>query len=307
MQIYVDPRLIGRKNFEKLVEGYPDIDFITEIDKKDNIEVMFTMPKIVKEMDINEYKSLKWIQYLMAGYDGLDLDLFKRHEIIFCNAQDIFSKSIAEDVFTKILYFNRNVKHYLDCMKDGRWEPIREEPELTGSTVLILGVGSIGKELAKRFKAFETYVIGYRNQQRLEENFDEIITDEDSLKSALKQADYVVLALPLNENTKYFFNKDKIQYMKSSALLINVARGQVINQEDLIEALEKKAIRGAGLDVLDPEPLPSDHKLWQMDNVYITPHNASSSPYMRDRLYEMIVMNLDLYLNGQPVRYQLNK
>ncbi len=307
MKIYVDPRLIGRNNYEKLTKGYPDINFVTEVDKKDDIEVMFTMPKLVKEMKISDYKNLKWIQYLMAGYDGIDLNLFKRNNIMFCNAQDIFSKSIAEDVFSKILFFNRNISHYLECKKDGRWEPIREEPELTGSTVLILGVGSIGKELARRFKAFEAYVIGYRNKQQIEENFDEIINDEDSLVSALKEADYVILALPLNEKTKYFFDKKKINHMKSSALLINVARGQVIKQDDLLEALQNKQIRGAGLDVLDPEPLPKDHPLWQLDNVYITPHNASSSPYMRDRLYEMIIMNLDLYLEGQPVKYQLNK
>lgn len=307
LKIYVDPRLIGRKNYNSLVEKYPDIDFVTDVDDPANIEVMFTMPSLVKGMDVSKYKSLKWIQYLMAGYDGVDLDMLKQNNIVFSNAQDIFSKSIAEDVFTKILYFNRNVHHYLQCKKDGRWEPIREEPELTGSTVLILGVGSIGKELAKRFKAFETYVIGYRNQQIMEENFDEIITDEDGLTSALKEADYVILALPLNEKTKYFFDRDKIKHMKSSALLINVARGQVVNQTDLVEALKNKQIRGAGLDVVDPEPLPKDHALWKLENVYITPHNASSSPYMRDRLYEMILMNLDLYLNGQQVKYQLNK
>ena len=307
MKVYVDPRLIGRTNYNLLTERYPEIDFVTDVESKGDIEVMFTMPKLVKEMNISEYKSLKWIQYLMAGYDGVNLELLKQNDIIFCNAQDIFSKSIAEDVFTKIFYFNRNVKYYIESMKEGKWEPIKEEPELTGSTILILGVGSIGKELAKRFKAFETYVIGYRSQQKMEEYFDEIITDEGSLIAALKEADYVILALPLNENTKYFFNKDKLQFMKSTALLINVARGQVINQEDLIKALEQKKIRGAGLDVLDPEPLPPDHILWKLDNVYITPHNASSSPYMRDRLYEMILMNLELYLSGQPVKYQLNK
>ena len=94
--------------------------------------------------------------------------------------------------------------------------------------------------------------------------------------------------------------------MKPSALLINVARGKVVNQEDLYKALKEKRIRGAGLDVLDPEPLPKDHPMWKLDNVYITPHNASSSPFMRDRLYRMIVMNLDLYLEGSPVKYKLN-
>ncbi|XFA98826.1 D-2-hydroxyacid dehydrogenase [Candidatus Izemoplasma sp. B36] len=306
MVVYVDPRLIGRKNFEELVNKYPKINFITEIKDKSTVEVMFTMPQLVKEMNVLDYKKLRFIQYLMAGYDGIDLDLLKENNIIFSNAQDIFSKSIAEDVFTKILYFNRNIKHYIDCKKTGRWEPIREEPELTNSTVLILGTGSIGKELAVRLKAFETTVIGYRKTYKEEENFDEIITDEESLNIALQRADYVILALPLNEKTKYFFNKEKINMMKPSSLLINVARGKVVNQEDLYDALKNEKIRGAGLDVFDPEPLPKDNPIWKLDNVYITPHNASSSNYMRDRLYQLIITNLDLYLEGKPVKYRLN-
>lgn len=306
MIIYVDPKLIGRSNFEKLKKQYPQIDIVTDVVNCTEIEAMFTMPQIVKEMKLSDYPKLKWIQYLMAGYDGIDLKLLRKNNIDFCNAQDIFSKSIAEDVFTKILYFNRNINYYLECQKQGKWEPIREEPEIAGSTVLILGVGSIGKELAKRFKAFESYVIGYRSRNIKEENFDEIITSNDDLGIALKKADYVILALSLTEDTKYFFDKEKFDMMKSSALLINVARGKVVNQEDLYKALKNKSIRGAGLDVLDPEPLPVDHPMWKLDNVYITPHNASSSPFMRDRLYKMIVMNLDLYLKGLPVKYILN-
>ncbi len=306
MVVYVDPRLIGRANYNSLVERYPNIEFVIETNRHKEIEVLFTMPKLVKEMNLIEYPKLKWIQYLMAGYDGVDVELINNSNIIFCNAQDIFSKSIAEDVITKILYFNRNIKYYIQAMKEGRWEPIKEEPELTSSTALILGVGSIGKELAKRLKSFEMTVIGYRNNMILEENFDKIITTNADLNSALKIADYVILALPLADSTLYMFDKDKFELMKETALFINVARGKIVNQNDLYLALLNKNIRGAGLDVFDPEPLPKDHPLWNLDNVYITPHNASSSPYMRERLYQMILMNLDLYLAKKPVKYQIN-
>jgi len=306
MVVYVDPRLIGRANYNSLVERYPNIEFVIETNRHKEIEVLFTMPKLVKEMNLIDYPKLKWIQYLMAGYDGVDVELINNSNIIFCNAQDIFSKSIAEDVITKILYFNRNIKYYIQAMKEGRWEPIKEEPELTSSTALILGVGSIGKELAKRLKSFEMTVIGYRNNMILEENFDKIITTNADLNSALKIADYVILALPLADSTLYMFDKDKFELMKETALFINVARGKIVNQNDLYLALLNKNIRGAGLDVFDPEPLPKDHPLWNLDNVYITPHNASSSPYMRERLYQMILMNLDLYLAKKPVKYQIN-
>lgn len=306
MKIYIDPRLIGRANFESLVKRYPQIDFVTEVDDKTEIEVLISMPPIVKSMDLDEYPKLRWIQYLMAGYDGLDLTRFTKRGIVFCNAQDIFSKSIAEDVFTKILFFNRNVKHYLESMKDARWEPIREELELTGSTVLILGVGSIGKELARRFQAFDANVIGYRSRPLPEVDFDAIITTPQELDSALSQADYVILALPLTAETEKMFDAEKFGMMKKEALFINVARGKIVDQEALIETLKNKRIRGAGLDVMDPEPLPADNPLWKLENVYITPHNASSSPFMRDRLYQMVLMNLDLYLAGKPVRYRVD-
>ena len=306
MTIYVDPKLIGRKNFESLVTEFPKVNFVTEVNNTKDIEALITMPQIVKQMNLDDYPKLKWIQYLMAGYDGVDLNLFKEYGVKFCNAQDIFSKSIAEDVFTKIFYFNRHVKHYIDSKKNKTWEPIRQEPELTGSTMLILGVGSIGKEVAKRAKGFEMEVIGYRNRLLPEENFDEIINEVEDLNMAIQRADYIVLALPLTEHTMYMFDKSKFEMMNPDALLINVARGKVVNQKDMIQILKEGRIRGAGLDVFDPEPLPKNNPLWDLDNVYITPHNASSSPYMRDRLYKMIVMNLKRFVENKPLKYQLN-
>jgi phosphoglycerate dehydrogenase-like enzyme len=111
--------------------------------------------------------------------------------------------------------------------------------------------------------------------------------------------------LPLNKNTYHLINEDALNLMKSNAVLINVARGDIVDQEALIKALKQKKIRGAGLDVTTPEPLPEDSELWSLDNVFITPHNASSSPYMKDRLFEMTVENLELYFNGKKPKYLL--
>ena len=149
MVVYIDYNLIGKKYFIQLKNKYPNIEFVTDLSRKTEIEVLIAMPKIVKNMNVNEYSNLKWIQYLMAGYDGINLKKFKENNIVFSSAQNVFSKSIAEDVFTKIFYFNRNVSHYIESKKNKIWSPIQEEFELTNSTALILGVGSIGKELAK--------------------------------------------------------------------------------------------------------------------------------------------------------------
>ncbi|AIO19234.1 Glyoxylate/hydroxypyruvate reductase B [Candidatus Izimaplasma bacterium HR1] len=306
MIVYLDPKLVGKDNFNTLVERYPEIEFVTNIDRKNEIEVLIPFnPNYVMGINVLEYPNLKWIQYFSAGFDGVDLSHLKANGILFSNAQEIYSKAIAEDVFSKILFFNRSFKHYLQSMKEKKWQPIPNHIELTNSTALILGVGSIGKELAKRFKAFEMTVIGYRRNAKKEANFDKIITLDTDLNTELCNADYVILALPLNEETESMFDKSKLQLMKKDSLLINVARGKIVNQDDLYHTLKNKQIRGAGLDVFDPEPLPSNNPLWELDNVFITPHNASSSIYMQDRLLSLIIMNLDLYLDNKAVNYQI--
>jgi phosphoglycerate dehydrogenase-like enzyme len=306
MKIYFDPKLASKSNYIRLVKRYPNVEFISDLSRAKEVEVLIPFnPNLVSDINVHDYPNLKWIQYFSAGFDGVDLDHIKNHGVIFTNAQDVYSKAIAEDVFTKILYFNRCVKHCIDSMNSKIWKSATNHRELTNSIVLILGVGSIGKELAKRFKSFEMKVIGFRRNQKQENNFDEIITLDSELDEALTIADYVVLALPLNEHTQYMFDKSKLDLMKNDALLVNVARGKVVNQDDLYYALKNKRIRGAGLDVFDPEPLPINHPLWELDNVFITPHNASSSNLMMDNLFDLFITNLDLYISGKPVKYRI--
>lgn len=306
MIVYLDPKLVGETNYQKIVARYPQIEFVSDPNRSEDIEVLISFsPNLVLGINLKKYPNLKWIQYFSAGFDGVDLNTIKQQNIIFSNAQNVYSKAISEDVFAKILYFNREIPYYIDSMKTKTWTPIPKHIELTHSKALILGVGSIGKELAKRFKAFEMEVIGYRKSLKQEQYFDKIITLDSELDEELKKADYVILALPLNQDTQYMFDKSKFALMKKSSLFINVARGKVVNQNDLYETLRLHQIRGAGLDVVDPEPLPSNNPLWDLDNVFITPHNASSSEYMADRLYDLLIMNLDLYSANKPVKYRL--
>ena len=308
MQVYVNKKMMGRVNYPKLISEFPEVDFVDEITDGNNIEVVVCMPDFLVKHDIYKFKNLKWIQYLMAGYDTVNVKKLNEHNILFSNAQDIFSTSIAEDVFTKIFYFNRNVKHYLEAMKDKEWRPIKKEPELTGSVIGILGVGSIGKEIAKRMIPFGVKkIIGYRSQDRQAKYFDEIYTGKSGLYEVIKQSDYLIVALPLNKFTENIINDETLGLMKEDAILINVGRGPLVDQSALIKALQNKKIRGAGLDVTAPEPLPKDSPLWEMENVYITPHNASSSPYMKDRLFQLTVENLRRYIEGEEVKYLIKQ
>lgn len=306
MKIYVDKKMMGKNNYPKLVSAFSDIEFVEDLDNNLDVEAMVIMNSQLAELDINKFYKLKWIQLLMAGYDNIDVDSLKSQGIMVSNARDIFSISIAEDVFSKILFFNRNTAYYLESMKNKQWIPIKKEPEIFNSTISILGTGSIGQEIAKRMKAFGVKkILGYRQTSTSVPFFDEIHTGNTGLDFVVKAADYLIIALPLNKSTHHLINKEIISLMKPEAVLINVARGDIIDQDYLIKALKDKVIRGAGLDVTSPEPLPLNSELWNLENVFITPHNASSSPYMKERLYEMTVMNLELFTKGQKPNYLL--
>ena len=303
MVVYIDPKFIAQTEMNVLIERHPDITF-TNDDQNTDIEVlMIPWPKYITKERLDRLPNVKWIQLLSAGYDGTDFDLIHEKKLIFTNAKDIYHISMAEDVLGKILFLNRNYGHYYDNMKQGIWHPIRREPELFESTVGILGTGSIGQTIASRLKAFNTHIIGYRQTKESVPFFDEIVSDEEGLIHLLKQSDYVIITLPLSEKTKHLIDKEKLSYLKKNAILINVARGDIIDQDALLECLKKGSFRGAGLDVTTPEPLPPNHELWTLPNVLITPHNSSSSPKLLSRLVELMDDNLKRYKLNHPLKF----
>jgi len=307
MDVFISWKAIGKNNLERLRSDFPEVNFLTEKEESQSAEVCIVMPNFFNDKDLGAYRKLKFVQLLMAGYDKFEMDSAKRLAITVANAQDIFSIPVAEDALTKIFVLNRNVRHYAERMKEKAWTPIREEPELTGSTVGILGTGSIGKELAKRLKGFSTKILGYARTDRIIPDFDQILTGDEGLETLLSESDYVILALPLTKDTHHLIDARKLALLKPTALLINVARGEIVDQEALIEVLKAGKIRGAGLDVTTPEPLPTSSELWNLPNVYLTPHNASSSPYMQDRLAKLTRENLRRYLDKKKLLYVISE
>lgn len=301
MKIFIDKRGITQKHIEEIKSKFLNVEFITEVEKSYDSIAMLAYPDYIVKENIDKYPNLKWIQVYTAGFNTIDLDYLREKNILLTNGKDVYSKTIAEDVFTKVLSINRNVRFYFDNMKTGTWKQMKNEVELTGSTVGIIGTGSIGKEIAKRFKSFETKVIGHKRTKEAVEYFDEIYTGSDGLNELIKISDYIILALPLNDESLNLMNKDKFKLMKNSAVLVNIARGEVVNQDDLIYALENKMIRACALDVTVPEPLPKDSKLWSFDNVFITPHNAMSSPLLQNRLTNLLIENLNNYINKREI------
>lgn len=302
MIAYID-RYLGKDNIKTISDHFPEITFTTEEAVAKEAEIIICMQKFFIEHDLDEFPRLRWVQYLMAGYDRFNIAKANAKKILFTTAQDVFSFSIAEDVLAKILLFNRNLRHYHELQKQRKWEPIPKEPELYQATVGILGAGSIARELAIRLKAFDARILCYRKRQEAAAFAEETFWTKSGLIELLERSDYIIVAMPLADATRQLLDREMLQKIRAHALLINIARGEIIDQDALIDCLKAKTLRGAGLDVTTPEPLPPDNELWMLDNVFITPHNASSSPRMRERLLQLVENNLRRYLNNEELRY----
>ncbi len=304
MKLFIQPRILEQAYIEQLKTQFPMINVVDQVDP--GVEVAIVYPGFLNKDNLSVLPKLKWAQSLMVGYNQVDQQTLKAKNIVFTNAKDVYAITIAEDIITKILVINRNVKKYVNQMHEGVWKPHRFEPEIYGSTIGFLGSGSLANAAAVRLKAFGARLITYRKSDLPNPVFDQTYTGESGLKQVLQQSDYVVITLPLNENTNHLIDSEKLSWMKKDAVLINVGRGEVVDQDALIDALQNNRLRGAGLDVMTPEPLPKDSPLWYMDNVYITPHNAPSSPYMMSRLYNLLEDNLKRYLEQKPLKNIVN-
>lgn len=305
MKVFVEMSYLKDEDYQKLVHQFQHITFTKNKEHALDATHIIAMPGFLNKENLDLFTNLTWVFVLTAGFDTLDLDYFKKRQITLVNAKDVFSIQIAEDIFAKILHFNRNYAIYHEQKKEHLWKSHPVHFEIAESTVGIIGTGSIGLEVAKRMKAFGARTLGYRQKNEETPYIDELYTTQAGLNKIYEESDYIIVSIPLNEHTKEFIDENAFSRMKKTALFVNVARGKVVNQTALIHALKHKMIRGAGLDVTTPEPLPDDHDLWTLDNVFITPHNASSSPHVRNRLINVVIDTLNHYLHGDAYRNQI--
>ena len=240
---------------------------------------------------IEKFSSLKFIQLTSAGFDRVPMDYVKEKEITIYNARGVYSIPMAEFALTGVLNLYKKMEFFSQNQKHHIWEKNRGIQELFGKNVLIVGVGNVGNECAKRFTAMGCAVFGCDLYPAKTENFFDVLS-LDKLNTLLSKADIVVLTLPLTTETKHLFSKAKFETMKNGALLVNIARGAVVNTEDLIAAL-KQNLGGAVLDVFETEPLDENSPLWDMENVIITPHNSFVGDGNNERLFKVIIKNLE--------------
>lgn len=242
--------------------------------------------------DIKRFKNLKYIQLTSAGFDRVDMEFIREKGIKIHNARGVYSVPMAEFALCGVLDLYKQSRFFYENQKQHRWDKHRGLLELFGKTVCIVGCGNVGFECAKRFKAFGTRVLGVDIVKPQADVYDCYFPFE-AMKDALKEADVLVLTLPLTKETENLFNSKAFAILKKGALLVNISRGRVLNQQDLISALKDGDLSGAVLDVFETEPLEENSPLWDMENVIITPHNSFVGENNLSRLREVVFNNLN--------------
>ncbi len=254
---------------------------------------------------------LRWAISWSAGVDRYIAipELMAREEVVLTNMQGMYGPVMAEHVFGMLLQHTRNLGHYMDADARGTWDrgPRDALGALQGRTMLILGLGGIGTEVATRAAAFNLRVLGTVRTPRPPPDYVEILGTTANHPELLPQADIVVLAVPLTDETRSMIDREAIALMKDGAWLVNVARGPVVDTEALVEALDSGKIGAAFLDVTDPEPLPDGHTLWGRDNVLITPHVAARAELSGERAEALALENLRRFGAGLPLLNVVNK
>lgn len=236
---------------------------------------------------------LRYFACTYAGYEHLPLAALEDRDVTVTNAAGIHAPNIAEGVIGQILVFARRLDEGWRRASRREWRHFQAH-ELAGSTVTIVGLGSIGTAVAERLEGFDVNTIGIRYSPEKGGPTDEVVGfDRDDVHAALARTDYLVLATPLTETTRGLIGEEELITLESNAVIINVARGEVIDTDALISELQRQGIRGAALDVTDPEPLPEDHPLWTFENVHITPHNAGHTPLHWDRMVDIVAENVE--------------
>lgn len=254
---------------------------------------------------------LRWLQAPAAappaGYYYPEL---VQHPVVITNFREIYNDHIAAHIMAFVLAFARGLHIYIPQQLRKEWKPAPSDSgvdHLPEATALILGVGGIGAETARLCAAFGMRVVGIdARREDMPEGIAEM-HQPDALDSLLPDADFVIMTVPHTPQTEGMMHAGRFSLMKSSAFLINIGRGMTVKLDDLTEALCTREIAGAGLDVFEIEPLPTDHPLWEAPNVLLTPHTAGYGPYLDDRRLEIIIENAHHFADGEPLRNVVDK
>ena len=268
--------VLEKAGFEVVYEEYPDEERLIELVKDVEAIVVRSKPKVTRRV-IEAAPKLRVIGRAGVGLDNIDLEAAKERGIKVVNSPGASSRSVAELVFGLLLAVARKIAFADRKMREGVWAKKQcMGIELEGKTMGVIGFGRIGYNVAKIANAFGMRVLLYDPYPN-EERAREVGGTFASLEDLLKESDVVTLHVPLVDATYHLIDEERLKLMKPTAILINAARGAVVDNNALVKALQEGWIAGAGLDVFEEEPLPKDHPLTRLDNVVLTPHIGAST------------------------------
>ncbi len=255
---------------------------------------------------------LKWIHFGAAGIEHSLSPELLRSCVLITNARGIHRGPVSEYIIAAMLYF---AKRFSDCenFKQNRewrqWEIAGQMVRLAGKTLGIIGYGAIGRELARKARAFDMEIVALRNRAVKQNKTlnPVILTETDGLSRLLKISDFIAVTCPLTPGTRGMLGRKELSLIKSSAVLINISRGAVIDEDALVSALQGKRIAGAALDVFTREPLPTDNPLFQLPNVLLSPHISGNFPEYQEDVARQFARNLNRFQAGKRLQNIVNK
>ncbi len=304
--------MLSTEQIDKVKDLAPNAKIIISEDKE-------IIENIVEEVEVAagwlpyqlliKAPNLRWMQQWWAGADWVLRYPEAQRDFILTNVSGIHVTQIGEHIFSLLLAFARRLHDAIRAQTEGEWSSPAGETlfELGGKTMLLVGVGAIGQHTAKLANAFGMKVIGIRRDPLKKVPHVEKLVAPDELLTVLPEADFVVIAAPLTPETRGMIGREALQQMKNTAYLINIGRGEIVDHEGLVHALQEGWLAGAGLDVFEEEPLPKESPLWGMKNVIITAHYAGAGEHYYERAFAIFIDNLRRYQAGEPLRNVVNK
>jgi phosphoglycerate dehydrogenase-like enzyme len=313
--------LVGPNNWnleqviQELAPQYPQAQFAFCADRKN-------LPSDIAEAEVyfgwlgrEEFlaaKKLRWIQSPSSGVDRfLIVPELKEGSVILTSAVGTHGACLAEHALAMLLSFTRGIRGAVMQQQKRHWAIQELRPkvvELTGSTLGIIGFGTVGRALAKRAQTFGLRIIALDAFPGSKPDYVERVDGLPGLEALMREADYVVVTVPLTELTQHMISVKQLAWLKPSAILVAISRGGVVDEMALAQALRDGKLAGAALDVFEQEPLPESSPLWQLDNLLITPHIAGGSQYEAKYIREIFRENFARYVRGQfPLRNQVDK
>lgn len=284
------------------VRGYPLTPKDKLVEYIGDAEAAICNKSVFSREVIEKCPNLKYIGLCATGYNNIDIAAANDHNITVCNVPEYSSNAVAQQVFSYILHFASRTADYSADVHSGGW--IRSDTfsyftiptyELAGMTMGIIGFGSIGSRVAEIAKAFGMKVIAATRTPKTAENVEFM-----SVEDVFRKADFISVHCPLTDKTKGLVNLELLKLCKPTAVFINTSRGPVVNEEDLVYALNNKIIAGAGIDVISEEPMKSDNPLLNACSCLITPHVAWAPVQTRQRLISIAADNLRKFIEGKP-------